>query len=87
MQGLPPKTLRVFYDLFVLLSEKHVGLDELISTAIQYQPRLKKTMIIKRLSAWKQIKEDSGFPLLLPRYTVNPEEIGQFILTKISRLE
>lgn len=80
-------TYRDYYDLFVLLSEKHVGLDELISAAIQYQPRLKKAMIIKRLSAWEQIKEDSGFPLLLPRYTVNPEEIGHFFLEKISRLE
>lgn len=79
-------TYRDYYDLFVLLSEKHVSLDELISSATQYQPRLKKTMITKRLSVWEQIKEDSGFPHLSPRYTVSPEEIGNFFLEEINRL-
>lgn len=79
-------TYRDYYDLFVLLSEKHVSLDELISAATQYQPRLKKGMITKRLSVWEQIKEDSGFPHLSPRYKMSPEEIGHFFLEEINRL-
>ena len=79
-------TYRDYYDLFVLLSEKHVSLDELIIVAIQYQPRLKKAMIIKRLLFWEQIKEDSSFPHLSPRYTVSAEVIGHFFLEEINRL-
>ncbi len=80
-------TYRDHYDLFVLLSEKHLSLDELIIAAIQYQPRLKKAMIIKRLSVWEQIKEDPVFTHLSPRYTVSPEEIGHFFLAEINSLE
>lgn len=79
-------TYRDYYDLFVLLSEKHMSLNQLISSATQYQPRLKKTMIIKRLLAWNELKNDSSFPQLSPRYTVSPEEMGHFFLKEINKL-
>lgn len=79
-------TYRDYYDLFTLLSEKHFSLDELISASIQYQPRLSKQMIIKRLLAWNLIKEDAVFTQLSPRYTVSPEEMGQFFLEEIKLL-
>ena len=80
-------TYRDYYDLFTLLSEKHVSLDELISASIQYQPKLNKRMIVKRLSAWELIKEDAGFTHLSPRYTVNTEEMGHFFLEEIKLLD
>lgn len=80
-------TYRDYYDLFVLLSEQHISLTELISAAVRYQPRLKKTMITKRLSVWNEIRIDDGFSHLSPRYTVSPEEMGQFFLEEITRLE
>jgi hypothetical protein len=79
-------TYRDYYDLFVLLSEKHMNLDELISAAVQYQPRLKKSMIFKRLLVWNEIRNDAGFPQLSPRYTVSPKEMGQFFLEEINQL-
>ncbi|WP_339705249.1 nucleotidyl transferase AbiEii/AbiGii toxin family protein [Algoriphagus aquimarinus] len=80
-------TYRDYYDLFTLLSEKHISLDELIRASTLYQPRLDKRMIIKRLSAWNLIKVDVGFSHLSPRYTVSPEEMGSFFLEEIKLLE
>tara|TARA_R110002020_G_scaffold191029_1_gene390686 strand:- start:1048 stop:1698 length:651 start_codon:yes stop_codon:yes gene_type:complete len=79
-------TYRDYYDLFTLLSEKHISLDELLNASVRYQPRLSKPMIIKRLSAWSLIKEDIGFSHLSPRYSLSTEEMGGFFLEEIKLL-
>lgn len=79
-------TYRDYYDIYVLLKDGYLNLDELIVESIRYQPKLKKDMIVKRLSAWNLVKEEPGFTHLNPKYTISVEEIGSFFLERISML-
>jgi len=62
-------------------------LGELIRASTQYQPRLNKGIIVKRLSARELIKEDACFTPLLPQYTASAEQMDHFFLEEIKLLE
>ena len=79
-------TYRDYYDLYVLIYEGHMELKDLIIESIRYQPRLDTAMILKRLSAWEMVKEESGFTHLSPKYSIGAEAIGSFFIERIKML-
>jgi len=77
-------TYRDYYDIYALLKGEHINLKDLILESIRYQPKLKKDMVIKRLSDWELVKEEPYFAHLSPKYTIDVEEIGSLFLEKMS---
>ena len=75
---------RDYYDVFVLLKEDFVTLNELIESSISYDRKLKSSMIIKRLQGWDKFDIDSGFNYLKPKYQFSSKEIGEFFIKRIS---
>lgn len=73
-------TFRDYYDVFVLLKEGIVSLDQLIKSSISYHSRLKERMIINRLQRWEQVNDEKGFVHLLPKYNISVKEIGEFLI-------
>lgn len=71
-------TFRDYYDVFVLLKEGIVSIDQLIKSSISYHSKLKEKMIINRLQRWEQVNEEKGFVHLSPKYNVSVKEIGEF---------
>jgi len=79
-------TYRDYYDIYALLKGEHMNLKDLILESVRYQLKLKKDMIIKRLSDWELVKEEPYFTHLSPIDTISVEEIGLFFLEKIKEL-
>jgi predicted nucleotidyltransferase component of viral defense system len=78
-------TFRDYYDVFVLLKEGIVSIDQLIKSSISYHSELKESMIINRLQRWEQISEDKGFTHLSPKYNVTIKEIGESLIKLSSK--
>jgi predicted nucleotidyltransferase component of viral defense system len=78
-------TFRDYYDVFVLLKEGIVSLDQLIKSSISYHSKLKEKMIINRLKRWELVDEEKGFNQLSPKYQVGTREIGDYLNTIINR--
>lgn len=72
-------TYRDYYDVYVLLKDGHIALEELISTSIAYHPKLNKQMILNRLSRWERVNQEHGFSQLSPKYDISLQEMGEFI--------
>lgn len=71
-------TFRDYYDVFVLLIEGIVSIDQLIKSSISNHSKLKEKMIINRLQRWEQVNEEKGFVHLSPKYNVSVKEMGEF---------
>lgn len=80
-------TYRDYYDLYILLSEKHLSLEELINASTEYQSKLNKGIILKRLVAWDSIKDNAGLVHLSAKYSISAEEMGEFFIGEIKLLE
>ena len=79
-------TFRDYYDVFVLVKEGIVRVDQLIESSILYNRKLEKQMIINRLQRWDHFEEDSGFAHLSPKYPVSKKGIGEFFLNLLSTI-
>lgn len=78
-------TFRDYYDIFALFKEGTISLDQLISSSILYDTRLKEKMILNRLTRWEHVNEEKGFVHLSPRYQVSTKEIGNYFASLISK--
>jgi predicted nucleotidyltransferase component of viral defense system len=78
-------TFRDYYDVFVLLKENVVTIDQLIESSISYHSKLKRQMIVNRLQRWEQVPDEREFVQLSPRYKVGVKEIGEFLIKITSK--
>jgi predicted nucleotidyltransferase component of viral defense system len=76
-------TFRDYYDVYVLLNEGIVKLDELVNSSISYDKNLKEKMILNRLQRWESVDEEKKFNQLNPKYQVRAKEIGEYLSTII----
>ncbi|MFZ6013295.1 MAG: nucleotidyl transferase AbiEii/AbiGii toxin family protein [Bacteroidota bacterium] len=76
---------RDYYDVFVLLKEGVVTIDQLIESSVRYHSKLKKQMIINRLQRWEQVANEKGFAFLKPKYDASAREIGEFLIKLTSQ--
>jgi len=74
-------TLRDYYDIFVLLNNGYLTIEELIITSLAYDKKLRRQMIINRLIRWQEIPVEAGFQLLSPKYSISNKEMGEKIMT------
>jgi len=78
-------TFRDYYDVFVLLKEGIISIDQLLKSSVLYHKKLNEKMILNRLQRWEQVNEEKGFVHLSPKYNVSVNEIGEFLVKITSR--
>jgi hypothetical protein len=81
---LSEQPFRDYYDVFVLLKEGIVSVDQLIQSSIAYNSKLKEPMIRSRLSQWQKFSEEKAFKQLAPKYDLAIREIGEAISKMLS---
>ena len=77
---------RDYYDMYSLLKEG-VALDMLFNRARKYLRHSIKTREIISMLVCEQLKEDSKFSELLPKYNVSVNEMKQFFIEKIKETQ
>jgi hypothetical protein len=80
-------THRDYYDIYSLLQEG-VNLETLITVARRYMKyNLKTREIISMLVCGNNFKEDRKFSDLLPKYNVSINDMEQFIIEKVKKMQ
>ncbi len=78
---------RDYYDLYCILKEKNTDeIKEIIANALKYSGHnLKSKNLIGMLINSERFKNDSDFEQLEPKYSITREEIGAFMVDKLSK--
>lgn len=78
-------TFRDYYDVFVLLKEEIITIDDIIRSSISYNSKLNKSMITNRLQRWHLVDEEKGFTQLSPKYNLSRKEMGEYLIEITSK--
>ncbi len=75
---------RDYYDLYAIVKEGHVAINDLLSISRKYDHKLDSKRIINRITSYKEFEEEEEFGTLEPKYEINSEAIGKFFAAEIS---
>lgn len=74
---------RDYYDVYSIIKENRVGIEEAINLALAYHSKLRRQNVIRRLTSWRHFRDERSFSLLSPKHEVTSRDIGEYFSDRL----